>query len=154
MIELELLAIVETLQEYHTILLGHIIRIYTDHKNLTFLTFTTDRVCHWRLIVEEYGPQIIYFPGTHNVIADFLSCQPFSAPLANELHLLDELFAVDDDDTFPLAFNTISSHHKLMLHSDALPVPTHGIKRTLPAILQLSTLMTRLSPRRLSSQKS
>jgi hypothetical protein len=34
--ELELLAIVETLREYKCILLGHLITIYTDHKNLTF----------------------------------------------------------------------------------------------------------------------
>jgi hypothetical protein len=33
-IKLELLAIVETLQEYRIILLGHIVKIYTDHKNL------------------------------------------------------------------------------------------------------------------------
>jgi hypothetical protein len=46
-IKLELLAIVETLQEYHTILLGHIIKIYTDHKNLTFANFNTDCVRHW-----------------------------------------------------------------------------------------------------------
>jgi RNase H-like domain found in reverse transcriptase len=61
--ELELLSIVETLQEYRTILLGHIIKIYTDHKNLTFDNFTTDRVRRWRLIVEEYGPDIIYIKG-------------------------------------------------------------------------------------------
>jgi hypothetical protein len=34
--ELELLAIVETLCEYKCILLGHLITIYMDHKNLTF----------------------------------------------------------------------------------------------------------------------
>jgi hypothetical protein len=45
--ELELLAIVETLREYKCILLGHLITIYTDHKNLTFSNFTTDRVTCW-----------------------------------------------------------------------------------------------------------
>jgi hypothetical protein len=49
-IELELLAIVETLQEYRTILLGHIIKIYMDHKNLTFANFNTGCVRRWRLI--------------------------------------------------------------------------------------------------------
>jgi hypothetical protein len=75
-IELELLAIVETLQEYRTILLGHIIKIFTDHKNLTFANFTTDRVRRWRLIVEEYGPEIVYLPGATNIVADFLSRHP------------------------------------------------------------------------------
>ena len=113
-IELELLTIVETLQEYCTILLGHIIHIYTDHKNLTFSNFTTDRVRHWRLIVEEYCPEIIYFPGTKNVVPDFLSHQPFADQSLNELHLLDELFAADalDDNAFPLAFDVLSAHQQ------------------------------------------
>jgi hypothetical protein len=61
--ELELLAIVVTLREYKCILLGHLITIYTDHKNLTFSNFTTDYVTHWQLIVEENGPKIVYLPG-------------------------------------------------------------------------------------------
>jgi len=51
-IELELLSIMETLQEFCSILLGNPINIYTDHKNLTFNNFTTYRVHFWRLIVE------------------------------------------------------------------------------------------------------
>ena len=42
--ECELLAIVETLKEFRTILLGQQIKIYTDHKNLTFTNFNTERV--------------------------------------------------------------------------------------------------------------
>jgi hypothetical protein len=34
--ELKLLVIVETVHEYKCILLGHLITIYTDHKNLSF----------------------------------------------------------------------------------------------------------------------
>jgi hypothetical protein len=44
-----------------------------DHKNLTFANFNTDCVCRWGLIVEEYGPEIAYLPGVHNIVADFLS---------------------------------------------------------------------------------
>jgi hypothetical protein len=103
--ELELLSIVETLQEYRTILLGHDIVIYTDHKNLTFDNFTTDRVRRWRLIVEEYGPSIRYVKGCKNVVADFLSRQPrASLPPSS-----DEAFLMEEDPTiFPLSFEVLS----------------------------------------------
>jgi hypothetical protein len=51
--ELKLLAIVETLHEYKCILLGHLITIHTDHKNLTFSNFTTDRITRWQLTVPK-----------------------------------------------------------------------------------------------------
>ena len=57
--ERELLAIVETLKEYRNILLGQDIIVYTDHKNLTYKHFNTDRVIRGRLIIEEYGPNLL-----------------------------------------------------------------------------------------------
>ena len=42
--EKELLSIVKTLKEFCTILLGQLLKIYTDHKNLTCKNFNTDRV--------------------------------------------------------------------------------------------------------------
>jgi hypothetical protein len=110
-IKLELLAIVKTLQEHCTILLGHIVKLYTDQK-LAFSNFNTDRVHHWQLIVEEYGPEIIYLPGVHNIVADFLSCHPISSNSINELHCIDEIFTMDNDDSFPLDFAMISTHQQ------------------------------------------
>ena len=47
--------------------------IRTDHKNLTYANFNTDRVIRWRLIIEEYGPNLRYIEGPKNVVADALS---------------------------------------------------------------------------------
>ncbi len=73
--EIELLAIVETLKEFNGMLLGQDIKVYTDHKNLTrdALGLTSDRVYHWRLLLEEYAPEIINIKGIHNTVADAIS---------------------------------------------------------------------------------
>ncbi len=70
--EIELLAIVETLKEFKGMLWGQDIKVYTDHKNLTrdALGLTSDRVFHWRLLLEEYAPEIIYIKGIHNTVVD------------------------------------------------------------------------------------
>jgi len=73
--ELELLSIVETLKEFKGMLWGQNIKVYTDHKNLTRdgLGTASDRVYRWRLILEEYGPELIYIKGSQNVVADAMS---------------------------------------------------------------------------------
>ena len=71
--ERELLSIVETLKEFRNILLGQRIKVHTDHENLTYKTFNSDRVMRWRLYIEEYSPDLQYIKGTHNIVADALS---------------------------------------------------------------------------------
>ena len=58
-IEGGLLSIFGNLKEFRNISLGHRLITYNDHKNLTCNNFN-DRVLIWRLILEEYGPDIEY----------------------------------------------------------------------------------------------
>jgi hypothetical protein len=76
--ERELLSIVETFKEFRNILLGQDIKAHTDHENLTYKHFNSDRVMRWRLFIEEYAPNLQYIKGVRNVVADALSRLPFT----------------------------------------------------------------------------
>jgi hypothetical protein len=124
--EREILAIVETLKEFRTILLGQKIRVYTDHKNLTYANFNTDRVMRWRLILEEYGPELIYIKGTTNIVADALSRLTTTPPdniVEPNLVMIRDINAhlcglekhSSTDGIFPLTFSTLQRAQ----HADA-----------------------------------
>jgi hypothetical protein len=46
--------------------------VLTDHANLMrdALGLTSDQVYRWRLLLEEYGPEMVYIKGIHNTVAD------------------------------------------------------------------------------------
>ncbi len=73
--KIELLAIVETLKELWGMLWGQTIKVYTDHKNLTqnALGLTSDRVNHWRLLLEEFALEFVYIKGIQNTVTDAIS---------------------------------------------------------------------------------
>ena len=73
--KIKFLAIVEALYDFKVMLWGQQIVVYTDHKNLMqkALRVTSDRGYRWRLIIEEYGPKIIYIKGKMNTMADAIS---------------------------------------------------------------------------------
>ncbi len=70
--KIELLAIVKTLKEFKGMLWGQQIKLFTDHANLMrdALGLISDRVYQWRLLLEEYGPEIVYVKGIYNTMAD------------------------------------------------------------------------------------
>jgi len=106
--ERELLSIVETLKEYRNILLGHEIEVFTDHQNLVYKTFNTERVMRWRLLIEEFGPKLTYIKGQSNVVADYLSRMNI---LEEELSL--DAFPLEDDiPDFPLSFPVIAQEQQ------------------------------------------
>ena len=146
----ELLAIVETLKEFRNILLGQQIRVYTDHKNLTYEQFTTERVLHWRLMPEEYGPELIYTKGTTNVVADALSrldmtidCNPPQDHI-DQLYFNAEHFGLTKQASplpfpSPIAIFTITNN-TIRLFSPAAPHPTSTPLRLFVGPANLLTL--------------
>ena len=120
--------IVETLKEFRNILLGHKITVYTDHKNLTYKFVNTERVMRWRIILEEFDPELKYIKGENNVVAGALS----RLEKSNNQEILDisELYGYDDenlpDSAYPIRYHDIAKaqetdaklQQKLVSHKD------------------------------------
>ena len=112
--EKELISVVETLKEFRNILLGHQITVYTDHKNLTYKNFNTERVMRWRLILKEFGPELKYIKGENNGVAEALSRLEKSNN--QEIFNISELYGYDEEDmpdsAYPIRYHDISKAQK------------------------------------------
>ena len=100
--EKELLSIVECVKEFRNIIFGYPIKVYSDHKNLVNSATLSQlqRVMRWRLILEEFGPEIIHIKGEDNIAADAISRIPTyqgSEILSEMEHLI-----LEDEESFPL----------------------------------------------------
>lgn len=75
---------------------------------------------HWRLIAEEYAPELIYIKGEHNIVADALSrlnLEPGShMEQMHDMHYLLDHFGLEDndlpDDSFPLTYKLLAKHQR------------------------------------------
>ena len=74
-VELECLAIVESLKRFRHYLIGRHFQILTDHKPLEWLSSqkSIGRLWRWALIIQEFDFEINYRPGHKNDNADALS---------------------------------------------------------------------------------
>ena len=61
--------------------------MHTDHKNLVheLELKTSQRVMRWRLLLEKFGPEIVYIKGTKNVVADALSRLPKQGDIVDDV---------------------------------------------------------------------
>ena len=88
--------------------------VYTDHKNLIYSFFYTERVMCWRLILEEFGPELKYIKGENNVVADALSRLEMSDN--QEILNVSELYGYDDEDmtdsAYPIHYHDIAKSQK------------------------------------------
>ncbi len=117
--ERELLSIVETLKEFRNILLGQQIVVHTDHKNLTCKNFNTERVMRWRLILEEYSPELRYIKGEHNIVADALSRLNLRDTITPERNPLEKKIATKiDNNSTPEGSTTTMTINLAELYAD------------------------------------
>jgi RNase H-like domain found in reverse transcriptase len=94
-IEKELLSILEVLEHYRSFLWGRQIKIRTDHRNLAYTAIKSQRVLNWRLLVEDFKPELEYYPGEKNIEADTLSRHPIIETMA-EAEVSDALLNYPD----------------------------------------------------------
>jgi len=93
---------------------GQTIKVYTDHKNLTrdALGLTSYRVYRWRLLLEEYAPEIVYIKGVHNTVADAISRLEYdpSRNSTNEYTHATVRVPTAEPTTIPNRWKTFSKH--------------------------------------------
>ena len=107
-----------TIKYFFTILLGHCIIVYIDHKNLTFENFPTERVLRWLPMLEEYRPETKYIKGTENDAVEALGRLPLINSDVAESDITREHLAESyyferlDSDKFPLTYQTIDKYQR------------------------------------------
>jgi hypothetical protein len=74
--DLELAAVVMVLRTWRHYLVGNVVHIYTDHKNMKYIFTQLDlnmRRRRWLEVIKDYELEVHYHPGKANIIADTLN---------------------------------------------------------------------------------
>ena len=79
---------------------------------------------HWRLILEEFGPELKYIKGENNVVADALYRLEKSAN--QEILNISELYGYDDEDmsdsAYPIRYHDIAKAQETVLWQYREPI--------------------------------
>ena len=113
-IDKELISIAAYLKEFRYILLRHQITVCTDHKNLTYKIFNTERVMRCHLIIGDFGPEIRYIKGENNAADDTLSRLDMNDN--QDILNISDFYGYDDDDmpdsAYPISYRDIAKAQK------------------------------------------
>ena len=85
--------------------------MFTDHKNLVHESElkSSQRVMRWRLLLEEYGPEIVYIKGHKNIVADALSRLPKQGDIVDDVDAILPFVPVEPT-VFPVNLQLIHEH--------------------------------------------
>ena len=103
-IEKELLSVVENFRTFHSMFLWAESHVYTDDKNLTYNTFSTQRVLQWCLFIEDFHPTFHYIKGVDNVIANALLGLPQINDSITTMELKPPNVLYNTTETFSIEF--------------------------------------------------
>lgn len=134
--EKEMLALVATLQEYRTMLFGAKIKLFTDHRNLTFANLTNQRVLRWRCFLETFNAEWHYHPGKLNVLADAFSRLPKFDYSGREERKDDLPSTSSQFDPDPEATSTFEKQLSELAAEDEFPIAHFQVLMNLPATAQ------------------
>jgi hypothetical protein len=100
--------------------------VYTDHKNLTrdALGLTSDKVYQWRLLLEEYAPQIMYIKGIHNTVADAISQLDYDPQLNKTNEYTHATLGVELEELSTWQWKSFA-HHWCSYNGSSTPTQAH-----------------------------
>ena len=119
--ELESLALVEAVRQFHPYLVGRHFDVFTDHLSLQWLQqirASTGRLARWSLLLQGYNFTIHYKPGKTNQAADALSRMEHPEPPPvdpNDEFLNDNIYmAPMQDNDSPGSIEVLFEYHEPM----------------------------------------
>ncbi len=110
---------------------GKDIKVYTDRKNLTrdALGLTSDRVYHWRLLLEEYAPEKVYMKGIHNTVADAILQLEYDPKLNKTNEYTHAMLGVEPEELSAQQWKSLA-HHWRSYNETSMPTQAYCFHMT------------------------